>query len=100
MPVSCPFPYVGIGNETNLILNLLVVRLFCSLRRRNDRVAEGARLESAYTPKGYRGFESRFLRYPQGLSFSGRPAGAFVTCDCKMMMRPAAAGGCVFNFFD
>lgn len=29
---------------------------------RNDRVAEGARLESAYTPKGYRGFESRFLR--------------------------------------
>ena len=25
-------------------------------------MAEGARLESAYTPKGYRGFESRFLR--------------------------------------
>jgi hypothetical protein len=25
-------------------------------------VAEGARLESVYTPKGYRGFESPFLR--------------------------------------
>lgn len=25
-------------------------------------MAEGARLESAYTPKGYREFESRFLR--------------------------------------
>lgn len=36
----------------------------CSLMTywRNDRVAEGARLESVYTPKGYRGFESRFLR--------------------------------------
>lgn len=30
--------------------------------RRNDRVAEGARLESVCTPKGYREFESRFLR--------------------------------------
>ena len=30
--------------------------------RRNGRVVEGARLESAYTPKGYQGFESLFLR--------------------------------------
>ena len=36
---------------------------------RNDRVAEGARLESAYTPKGYRGFESRFLRSSSGPFF-------------------------------
>ncbi len=26
------------------------------------KVVEEARLESVYTPKGYRGFESRFLR--------------------------------------
>ena len=30
--------------------------------RRDGRVVEGARLESAYTPKGYRGFESHSLR--------------------------------------
>ena len=42
---------------------------------RNDRVAEGARLESAYASKGHRGFESRFLRkksergfWPEGSS--------------------------------
>ena len=29
---------------------------------RGGRAVEGARLESAYTPKGYRGFESRPLR--------------------------------------
>ena len=32
------------------------------LMRRDARVAEEARLESVYTPKAYRGFESRFLR--------------------------------------
>ena len=31
-------------------------------RGRDARVVEEARLESVYTPKGYRGFESRFLR--------------------------------------
>jgi len=31
-------------------------------RRRGGRVVEGARLESVYTPKAYRGFESRPLR--------------------------------------
>ena len=30
--------------------------------RRDARVAEEARLESVYTPKGYRGFESPSLR--------------------------------------
>ncbi len=30
--------------------------------RRGARVAEEARLESVYTPKGYRGFESLSLR--------------------------------------
>ena len=30
--------------------------------RRGGRVVEGARLESVYTSKGYRGFESRSLR--------------------------------------
>ena len=30
--------------------------------RRDARVVEEARLESVYTPKVYRGFESRFLR--------------------------------------
>lgn len=29
---------------------------------RGGRVVEGARLESVYTSKGYRGFESRSLR--------------------------------------
>ena len=29
---------------------------------RDARVVEEARLESVYTPKAYRGFESRFLR--------------------------------------
>jgi hypothetical protein len=29
---------------------------------RDVRVVEGARLESVYTPKGYRGFESHSLR--------------------------------------
>jgi hypothetical protein len=33
-------------------------------RRRDGRVVEGARLESVYTPKGYRGFESHSLRQP------------------------------------
>jgi hypothetical protein len=31
-------------------------------QRRDARVVEEARLESVYTPKAYRGFESRFLR--------------------------------------
>ena len=31
-------------------------------RRRDARVVEEARLESVYTPKAYRGFESRSLR--------------------------------------
>ena len=29
-------------------------------------MVEEARLESVYTPKGYRGFESRFLRKEKG----------------------------------
>lgn len=48
-------------------------RTICSLRinfevfwlmsvRRDVRVVEGARLESVYIPKGYRGFESLSLR--------------------------------------
>jgi hypothetical protein len=31
--------------------------------RRDGRVVEGARLESVYTPKAYRGFESLSLRH-------------------------------------
>ncbi len=36
--------------------------LFLPPLRRGVRVVEGARLESVYTPKGYRGFESHSLR--------------------------------------
>ena len=36
---------------------------FFILNRRGVRVVEGARLESVYTPKGYRGFESPSLRF-------------------------------------
>ena len=35
-------------------------------RGRDDREAEGARLESVCTSKGYRGFESHSLRNPFG----------------------------------
>ena len=38
----------------------------CFLKRRDAREAEEARLESVYTPKAYRGFESRFLRKTTG----------------------------------
>ncbi len=45
-------------------------QIFCNLRPISDavphwrdaRVVEEARLESVYTPKGYRGFESPSLR--------------------------------------
>ena len=37
----------------------------CFFLRRDARVVEEARLESVYTPKVYRGFESRFLRKEQ-----------------------------------
>jgi hypothetical protein len=33
---------------------------------RDGRAVEGARLESVYTPKGYRGFESHSLRHLRG----------------------------------
>ena len=36
---------------------------------RDGRVVEGARLESVYTPKGYRGFESRSLRKKISFAF-------------------------------
>lgn len=36
--------------------------MFAHLLRRVVRVVEGARLESVYTPKGYREFESLTLR--------------------------------------
>jgi hypothetical protein len=39
--------------------------MFAALKRRLVRVVEGARLESVYTSKGYRGFESLSLRYSQ-----------------------------------
>ena len=38
-----------------------------ALIRRGARVVEEARLESLYTPKAYRGFESRFLRQKEPL---------------------------------
>lgn len=41
-------------------------------------MAEGARLESAYTPKGYRGFESRFLRYVPDKFLRISPAHVFL----------------------
>ncbi len=37
--------------------------------RRGGRVVEGARLESVYTSKGYRGFESRLLRTQNKIVF-------------------------------
>lgn|GEM_PF-829168 len=37
-------------------------QMVCLSARRDGRVVEGARLESVYTSKGYRGFESRSLR--------------------------------------
>ena len=36
--------------------------VLCRPKRRDARVVEEARLESVYTPKVYRGFESRSLR--------------------------------------
>lgn len=36
---------------------------------RDARVVEEARLESVYTPKAYRGFESRFLRRQSRMEF-------------------------------
>ena len=41
-------------------------------------MAEGARTESAYTPKGYRGFESRFLRSSSGPFFFGEADSVFL----------------------
>ena len=48
---------VGRKCEYGKLCQVLIKKL-----RRLVRVVEGARLESVYTPKGYRGFESLTLR--------------------------------------
>ena len=40
-----------------------------NVKRRDARVVEEARLESVYTPKAYRGFESPSLRNVVGMDF-------------------------------
>ena len=45
-----------------------------NVKRRDARVVEEARLESVYTPKAYRGFESPSLRNVVGMDF--HPEGA------------------------
>ena len=44
-----------------VLLNRIITDIR-NLKWRGGRVVEGARLESVYTPKGYRGFESLPLR--------------------------------------
>ncbi len=44
----------------------------CAQERRGVRVVEGARLESVYTSKAYRGFESLSLRQFTALELFGR----------------------------
>ena len=66
------FCYTSLKNPCNIILNccagrnlitgMLPFSLFLTSFWRLVRVVEGARLESVYTPKGYRGFESLSLR--------------------------------------
>ena len=66
-------------------------------KRRDARVAEEARLESVYTPKGYPGFESRSLRrktgfkafFLKGLRSLRRKTGfkAFFLKDLKSLRR-------------
>ncbi len=41
-----------------LLISLLACKIGQVPTQRGGRVVEGARLESVYTPKGYRGFES------------------------------------------
>ena len=48
-------------------------------------------LETAYTSKGYRGFESRFLRSSSGPFFSERRT-VFFDCDAVRSERPARKG--------
>ena len=50
------------------ILNAVKTTIFALPKRRVVRVVEGARLESVYTSKGYRGFESLTLRKENLLS--------------------------------
>ena len=67
------------------------------IKRRDARVAEEARLESVYTPKGYPGFESRSLRrktgfkafFLKGLKSLRRKTGfkAFFLKDLKSLRR-------------
>ncbi len=45
-----------------LIFRVALLKIRRPGKRRDGRVVEGARLESVYTSKGYRGFESRFFR--------------------------------------
>ena len=52
-----------------LILNAVKTTIFALPKWRVVRVVEGARLESVYTSKGYRGFESLTLRKENLLSF-------------------------------
>jgi hypothetical protein len=40
------------------IIHFFALRFKKTILQRGVRVVEGARLESVYTPKGYRGFES------------------------------------------
>lgn len=48
--------------DANKIFFVICTRFWKQLIGRGARVVEEARLESVYTPKVYRGFESRSLR--------------------------------------
>ena len=51
------------GLHSDIIIDLFVALRDALRLGRGVRVVEGARLESVYTSKGYRGFESLSLRH-------------------------------------
>ena len=64
-------------------------RYLCVPLRRGVRVVEGARLESVYTPKVYRGFESLSLRnLKKACSFCYR----LFSFDSYLLIRQLADG--------
>ncbi len=50
------------GEKKAVLLAIFYLGSTKSIVWRDGRVVEGARLESVYTSKGYRGFESHSLR--------------------------------------
>ena len=52
------FKYAIVYLQDLNIIYLFVASIVSEITQRGVRAVEGARLESVYTPKGYRGFES------------------------------------------